>query len=886
MTSPARRTPRRARQVAAALAATLVVGGLSLSAGPAQAGVAAAPGGTVDKLGSHDRALIATYAAQFRTRSLPTGAGQPVPDFVTLMFAVRPGRADAAARQLTDLGAEVTRTEAEIGYVKANVPFPAVDQAVALDDVLRVDADELLELEETTAVGAAAGAGGDAGGRPDAPSAATPDDNPYMPTRETGSVAFKTEHPIYDGRGVTIGVMDTGIDPTHPALATTTTGERKLVDTAVGSNPRNLIDLLFDRTWLLLSAGNKVTGPVVDKYDITWTLPDGGSDDMYLTRKNLAIAGYADPTLTGTLGIAYRESDNAVWIDLNQDYVFTADELYRPYRENQQIGYIGTDNPATELNERQPFTVEARRLSPLLAGVNINTLDEGHGTHVAGITAANGILGGQMDGQAPGAKLVSMRACTSMGCSTAALTDGMVALATDYGVDVINMSIGSVPALNDGQSAMALLYDRLIETTGVQMFISAGNSGAGTNSVGDPTVAGNVVSVGASVSRHTWWANYGSFVTQVRSVFPFSSRGPREDGGFKPDITAPGAAIAPYPNWLAGGAVADTGYTLPAGYAMLQGTSMASPQAAGAAALLLSAAKQNGISVTPAELRRAIFSTADFNKDKPAIAQGRGQFDVPHSWKYLTKGVAGTDAVTVSAPVCTVLSDKLATPHTGSGLYNSCAPGSGGQGVGESRTYDVTLTRTSGAEGAVDYVLDLRGNDGTFTAPSEVTLAKGVPTVVQVTAAPATQGIHSAVLTIDNAATRAVEQHAMLAVEAATPLAPGTTWAVAGTVDRNDTIIYSVAVPAGATSMTVNLSGIADGSQTRWWAYGPDGLEAERSSAGTVYCYANYQDGNGCDPFTRSYANPKPGVWEFVVEARRTSPYLANPFHLAASVTQ
>ncbi|MEV4710619.1 S8 family serine peptidase [Micromonospora sp. NPDC049374] len=837
-----------------------------------------------DKLGSHDRALIAKYAAQFRTRSMPAQADQPVPDFVTLMVAVKSGSTDEAARQLTELGAEITGVEPEIGYVKANVPFALVDQVVALDTVLRVDADELLKLEETTVDSASAG--GDGGSRPSAPSAATPDNNPYMPTRETGSVAFKTEHPTYDGRGVTIGVMDTGIDPTHPALATTTTGERKLVDTVTGTNPLNFIDLLFDRTWLLYTNSNKVTGPVVDKYDVTWTLPDGGSDDMYLNRKNLAIAGYVDPTLTGTLGVAYRESDNAVWIDLNQDYVFTDDERYRPYRENQQIGYIGTDDPATELNERQPFTVEARRLSSSIIGVNINTLDNGHGTHVAGITAANGILGGQMDGQAPGAKLVSMRACSNSGCSSAALTDGMVALATDYGVDVINMSIGSAPALNDGQSAMALLYDRLIETTGVQMFISAGNSGAGTNSHGDPSAAGNVVSVGASVSKHTWWANYGSFVTQARSVFPFSSRGPREDGGFKPEITAPGAAIAPYPNWLVGGAVADTGYTLPVGYAMLQGTSMASPQAAGAAALLLSAAKQNGIDVTPPELRQAIFSTADFNKDEPAIAQGRGQFDVVHAWKYLSKGVADIDDVTVSAPVCTVLSDKLVTPHTGSGLYNSCAPGSGGQSVGESRTYDITLTRTSGKDGAADYVLGIQGDGDTFSVSSKVTLVKDVPTVVKVTAAPTTQGIHSAVLTIDNATTRAVEQFAMLAVQAAAPLAAGTTWAVDGSVDRNDTVIYSVAVPADATSMTVNLSGIADGSQTRWWAYGPDGLQAEKSSAGTVYCYTNFMDGSGCDPFSRTYATPKPGVWEFVVEARRTSPLLANPYHLEATVTE
>ena len=46
--------------------------------------------------------------------------------------------------------------------------------------------------------------------------------------------------------------------------------------------------------------------------------------------------------------------------------------------------------------------------------------------------------------------------------------------------------------------------------------------------------------------------------------------------------------------WQAGGPVAGT-YALPPGYAMFNGTSMASPQAAGAAALLVSAAKQAGV---------------------------------------------------------------------------------------------------------------------------------------------------------------------------------------------------------------------------------------------------------------------------------------------------
>ena len=82
-----------------------------------------------------------------------------------------------------------------------------------------------------------------------------------------------------------------------------------------------------------------------------------------------------------------------------------------------------------------------------------------------------------------------------------ALTDGMVDLVVNRGVDVVNMSIGGLPALNDGNNARARLYDRLINDEGVQLVISAGNSGPGISTIGDPSVAGNVVSVASSITK-------------------------------------------------------------------------------------------------------------------------------------------------------------------------------------------------------------------------------------------------------------------------------------------------------------------------------------------------------------------------------------------------
>ena len=153
---------------------------------------------------------------------------------------------------------------------------------------------------------------------------------------------------------------------------------------------------------------------------------------------------------------------------------------------------------------------------------------------------------------------------------------------------------------------------------------------------------------------------------------------------------------------------------------------------------------------------------------------------------------------------------------------------------------------------------------------------------VDVTATP-TAGAHTAILRIDDAKTKGLDFAVMNAVVAGTELpAPSYDWSKAGFAQRNEATRYYLTVPEGTKALQVKMSGLAAGSQTRFLAFHPYGVGID-STASTA-CYSNYLDGNGCNPTNRSYLNPTPGVWEILVESRRTSPLQANPWQLDAKL--
>lgn len=134
-------------------------------------------------------------------------------------------------------------------------------------------------------------------------------------------------------------------------------------------------------------------------------------------------------------------------------------------------------------------------------------------------------------------------------------------------------------------------------------------------SVGTPGTAAGALTLAAVKTRQEWpslagWANYGVGNSwgdaAVGDRAPFSSIGPTRDGREKPDLAAPGMAIVSVRSGDITPAPADNLLVSGGDYYVAQGTSMASPFAAGVVALLL---EKNG-ALTPAEVKSILRSTA------------------------------------------------------------------------------------------------------------------------------------------------------------------------------------------------------------------------------------------------------------------------------------
>ncbi|OEH56005.1 peptidase S8 [Oceanobacillus sp. E9] len=119
-----------------------------------------------------------------------------------------------------------------------------------------------------------------------------------------------------------------------------------------------------------------------------------------------------------------------------------------------------------------------------------------HGTHVAGIIAANG----ELKGIAPDAEIYAYRALGPGGAGTSVQVLAAMEKAVEDEVDIINLSLGNNVNVPDYPTSQAV--NRAAEL-GIFVVIANGNSGPDAWTVGSPATANKAFSVGASTTPST-----------------------------------------------------------------------------------------------------------------------------------------------------------------------------------------------------------------------------------------------------------------------------------------------------------------------------------------------------------------------------------------------
>lgn len=232
--------------------------------------------------------------------------------------------------------------------------------------------------------------------------------------------------------------------------------------------------------------------------------------------------------------------------------------------------------------------------------------DNAHGTHVTGTIAqtTNNALG--TAGLAHGACIMPLKALDAQGYGSYTDIANAIYFAANNGADVINMSLGGSVGANVLEDALAYAYAH-----GVTIVAATGND---NGAVGYP-------------------AAYDSYVIAVGATRYDEARAPYSNFGPSVDVVAPGGDTSVDQN---GDGYVDgilqqtinpqTHNTGDFGYWFFQGTSMATPHVAAAAAMVIA----HGNATAPDDVREALQSTAtDLGTPGRDDFFGYGLIDIP-----------------------------------------------------------------------------------------------------------------------------------------------------------------------------------------------------------------------------------------------------------------
>ena len=267
--------------------------------------------------------------------------------------------------------------------------------------------------------------------------------------------------------------------------------------------------------------------------------------------------------------------------------------------------------------------------------------DYGHGTFVAGLIAGNGASsGGQYEGEAPGADLVSIKVAGGTGVTDLAT----VILGVQWAVDnqladnirVLNMSLGFQPfestVVNPLDQAVQAAWD-----SGIAVVTSAGNAGPSNGTILSPGDDPLVITVGAL-------DDMAQPVVADDEMTNFSSVGPTSpDGWVKPDLVTSGRSVV---SLAAPGSTIYDDYPsarIGSGNFVGSGTSFSTAITSGAAALILA----DNPSLTPDQLKARLLGTTNAGPVGNPFVDGHGALN---AYAAATAGPMDLDQSALSLP--------------------------------------------------------------------------------------------------------------------------------------------------------------------------------------------------------------------------------------------
>jgi tripeptidyl-peptidase II len=450
-----------------------------------------------------------------------------------------------------------------------------------------------------------------------------------MPLHSAGVDEFRAKHPTYDGRGVLIAILDTGVDPGVDGLIVTSTGAPKMLDVRdfSGEGVVRLTPVTPTREGTLSVAGRVLSGAGRMARLTTATTWYAGA----LGERSLGKVPGADLNGNGTNGDVYpvvvvKATDGWVaFLDTNLDGSFEDEMPLHDYRQGREAIALGSKPITLAANFGEASGV------PTLAFVFDNNA---HGTHVAGIAAGRNLFNvAGFDGVAPGAQLLGLKIANDArgGISMTGSIQHAMEYAARFAEQrnlplVVNLSwgIGNEP----GERAVidSIVNAFLVAHPGVLFAISAGNDGPGLSTVGLPGSADLALSVGAALPGiYLPLEEDGAPPAASDFVGSFSGRGGRFG---KPDLLAPGWAFSTVPAF-------DTGNEIKAG------TSMSAPYVAGLAACLVSALAQQGRRPSGADVGAALRVAASALPGAGVLDQGAGVPQLERAYRWLVAGHQG-----------------------------------------------------------------------------------------------------------------------------------------------------------------------------------------------------------------------------------------------------